>query len=393
MVLLTALAVAVTPTFVQVAAPPPAQAATRLAAPLKNDTYVLSSYYGPRCMPVRGSSTYHLGQDFGAASGTDVRAVAAGKVTRAGAIRGFGQWVVIDHVVDGVKFSSLYAHLIDGDGRVKAGQKVKKGQHIGDVGSTGTSTSPHLHLEIWRGGYGSGKAVDPLRFLRKRGVDLKARSIRNYPRTVPSSCTYYTAAKVNFRTGPGTGYSKIRTIQANLKLTAEPGAGSGEWRQVTRRGRTGWIHRDYVSPSYTSHGTRYVLPSSLNLRSGPSTSKKVRVRLPHDARLTLLRDGYRNGVWQRVRYGSKNGWVSARHIALDRDGAQIVPDRTGKTFAWVDPKTLNMRKGRSASTDRVLKLRRDERVRQLGRVSNGWVKVRHDGRTGYVSAVYLRSRR
>ncbi|WP_402463153.1 SH3 domain-containing protein [Isoptericola aurantiacus] len=390
MAVLVAAAVVLAPTFVQVASAPPAAAATRLAAPLKNDTYVLSSYYGPRCMPVRASSAFHLGQDMGAARGTDVRAVAGGTVRAAGAVSGFGQWVVIDHRVDGVTFSSLYAHVIDGDQRVKKGQKVKKGQHIADVGSSGTSTSPHLHLEIWKGGYGSGSTVDPLTFLRNRGVDLKARSARNYARTVPSSCTYYTTDKVNFRTGPGTSYSRIRTLQPNVKLTAKPGAGTREWRKVTRSGRTGWIHRNYVSPGYTSKGTRYVLPGSLNLRSKASTSSSVRRSLPRDARLMVLR-GELDGVWQRVRYGGTNGWVSARYIALTRDGAQVVPWSSRPTYAWVDTSTLNLRKGPSTSTSVKLKLRRDERVRQLSRVTNGWVKVRHDGRTGYVAASYLRS--
>ncbi|MEG3616336.1 SH3 domain-containing protein [Isoptericola haloaureus] len=392
--LLLAAAVVMVPAAADVAVAPPADAAARpVAAPLKNDTYVLSSYYGPRCMPVRSASAFHRGQDLGAARGTDVRAVAGGTVRRAGAVRGFGQWVVVDHTIDGVRFSSLYAHLIDGDRRVTAGQRVSKGQHIGDVGSTGTSTSPHLHLEIWRGGYGTGRTVDPLRFLERRGIDLTTRSIRNYSRSVPSSCRYYTAAKVNFRTGPGTGYRVIRELQSNVTLGALPGDESGVWRKVTRSGRTGWIHRDYVSPGYTSQGTRYVLAGSLNLRSGPSTSHRVKRALPRDAKVALLRTGYRNGVWQRVRHGGTNGWVSARYLALNRDGASIVPKPSGRTYAWVDTSTLNLRSGPSAS-DRVrLRLRREERVRQLERVTDGWVKVRHDGRTGYVAARHLTSSR
>lgn len=366
----------------------PAQAATAVAAPLKNKTYVLSSYYGPRCMPVRGSSTFHLGQDFGASSGTDVRAVAPGTVSRAGAVRGFGQWVVIDHNVGGVKFSSLYAHVIDGDKRVKKGQKVRKGQHIADVGSTGTSTSPHLHLEIWRGGYPNGKAVDPLKFLKKRGIDLTQRSTRNYARTVATSCKYFTAAKVKLRKGPGTGYGVLRTLQPNVVLKAKPGDGSGVWRKVTRSGRTGWIHRDYVSPGYTSQGTRYTL-TSLNMRAKPSTSSKVRRTVPADARVTMLR-GIK-GNWQRVRYGSKNGWLHARYLSDTRDGARVVPKASGKTHSWVDVKKLHLRKGASTSTSKVKTLRRDQRVRHLGKMQNGWIKVKHGKKRGYVASRYLTS--
>jgi uncharacterized protein YgiM (DUF1202 family) len=366
----------------------PAQAAATVAAPLKDRTYVLSSYYGPRCMPVRGSSTYHLGQDFGASRGTDVRAVAAGTVSRAGAVRGFGQWVVIDHKIGGVKYSSLYAHVIDGDGRVKKGQKVKKGQHIADVGSTGTSTSPHLHLEMWRGGYPAGKTVDPLSFLKSRGMDLTKRSTRNYARSVASSCTYYTAAKVNLRSGPGTGHRVLQTLQPNLVLKAKPGAGSGVWRKVTRSGKTGWVHRDYVSPGYTSQGTRYTL-TSLNLRSGASTSSKVRRTIPADAKVTMLRGI--EGSWQRVRYGGQNGWVSARYISDTRDGARVVRKASGATYSWVDTTKLQLRKGPSTSTATVRTLRRDQRVQHLATMRSGWLKVRHDGKTGYVASRYLTS--
>jgi uncharacterized protein YgiM (DUF1202 family) len=368
---------------------PSAQAATTVAPPMKDDTYVLSSYYGPRCMPVRSSSTFHVGQDMGAKSGANIYAVASGKVTRAGAVRGFGQWVVIDHVVDGVRFSMLYAHVIDGDKRVKVGQRVKRGQHVADVGSTGTSTSPHLHLEVWKGGYGKGSTVDPLPFLKARGVDLTKRSIRNYTRSKPpSSCSYYTAGKVRLRSGPGTGYSTLRTLQPNVKITGKPGAGSGEWRKVTRSGKTGWVHRDYVSPSYTSQGARYTL-TSLNLRSKASTSSGVRRTIPADAKVTMLRG--LDGSWQRVRYGSTNGWVSARYLSDTKNGAQVVRNASGSTYSWVDVSKLHLRKSPSASSTALRTLTRDMRVKHLGTMSNGWLKVQRGSAVGYVASKHLTS--
>ncbi|WP_418275218.1 SH3 domain-containing protein [Isoptericola jiangsuensis] len=371
-----------------VVAAAPAQAATVVTPPLADDTYVLSSYYGPRCMPVRSSSTFHLGQDMGAGSGTDVRAIAKGKVTKAGAVRGFGQWVVIDHTIGGTTYSSLYAHVLDGDKRVKVGQTVKKGQHIADVGSTGTSSSPHLHLEIWKGGYGKGSTVDPLSFLKGQGVDLTKRSVRNYTRSTPSSCSYYTAGKVRLRSGPGTGYATLRTLQSNVRITGKPGAGSGEWRKVTRSGKTGWVHRDYVSPSYTSQGTRYTL-TTLNMRSKATTSSRVVRRLPADARLTMLREI--KGSWQRVRYGSTNGWVHARYISDTKDGAQVVRNSSGSTYSWVDVSKLQLRKGPSTSSDKIRTLERDMRVKHLATMSNGWIKVQRGSKVGYVASRYLTS--
>ncbi|GAA1978406.1 hypothetical protein GCM10009718_13770 [Isoptericola halotolerans] len=382
----TALGLALT--GVGVAAP--AQAAAKVAAPLPDRTYVLSSYYGPRCMPIAGSSTYHQGQDFGASKGTAVRAIAPGTVSRAGSVRGFGEWVVIDHSTGGERFSSLYAHLVDGTKHVKKGQKVKRGQRIGDVGSTGTSTSPHLHLEIWQGGYPGGSTVDPLSFMKSRGVDLRSLSTRNYARTTPSSCKYFTTAKVNMRSGPGESYQVLRTPQPNVVIKGKPGAGSGDWRQVTRNGRSGWIHKNYLSPGYTSQGTRYTL-SSLNLRAKASTSSKVKRTIPADAQVTMLRG--LKGSWQRVRYGGQNGWVSAQHISDTRDGAQVVRNTSGNTYSWVRPSTLQLREGPSTSTAKVVTLKRDQRVRHLATMKNGWLKVKHGGKTGYVATRYLTSNR
>ncbi|GIJ00027.1 SH3 domain-containing protein [Sediminihabitans luteus] len=294
---------------------PPAHAASTYVAPLPARTYVLSSYYGPRCMPIAGASAWHLGQDMGAASGTDVKAIAAGTVTRAGAVSGFGQWVVIEHTISGKKVSSVYGHVIDGDRYVKVGSKVSQGQHVADVGSSGTSTSPHLHLEIWKGSYGNGATVvDALAALKYYGVDLTTTSTRNYSRTVPSSCTYYTTANVNLRTGPGTSYSSLRVVPVNGRMTAKPGASSGSWRKVTYGSTTGWMSASYVSPNLTVLGTRWVRVSALHLRSKPSTSSTIVRTLSRGQAVGLLSATTSTG-WVRVKVGSSTGYVAATYLS------------------------------------------------------------------------------
>lgn len=381
--LLLVLALAAVPTVVGVGAAPPAIAATSVVAPLPDKTYVLSSYYGPRCMPIAGSSTYHLGQDMGAARGTDVRAVAAGTVTRAGSVSGFGQWVVVDHTVNGVKFSSVYGHVIDGDSRVRVGQKVGRGQHIADVGSTGTSTSAHLHLEIWTGRYGSGgAATDPLPFLKARGIDLTKTSTRNYSRTVPSSCTYYTTTRVNFRTGPSTAYSVIATLGTNTRLTAQPGASSGSWRKVTTGGRTGWIHKDYVSPSETSVGTRYVVPTGLNFRAEPRKSSTRIAVLPQNTTVALL--GSASNGWVRARAAGKTGYLYTTYLSTS-------PVSAAPAYRYVAVDKLNFRAGPSTATAVLKTLPKNQTVRLVGTPGSGsWVKVTAGGTTGYLYRNYLR---
>lgn len=290
-----------------------AGAASAAVRPLPDKTYGLSSYYGPRCMPIKGASTRHLGQDMSAKKGTDVKAVAPGTVVKAGATPGFGQVVVIRSNADGGKVFHVYGHVVDGDRYVRTGKYVKRGQHIADVGSSGTSTAPHLHLEIWKGAYkGSGTTTDPLPWMKNHGASLTAGAAWANKRVVPSSCTYYTTTRVNLRSGPGTGYRVIKEVRVNRKLTAKPGASSGVWRKVTRDGVTGWMHADYVSPGLTSLGTRYVEVNGLRLRSTPSTSGRILDTLNRGKAVKKIWPTS-NG-WVKVYVNGKQGFVAAKYL-------------------------------------------------------------------------------
>ncbi|MEU1117560.1 MULTISPECIES: transglycosylase family protein [unclassified Streptomyces] len=112
------------------------------------------------------SKGYHTGVDFPVPTGTSVKSVAAGRVVSAGWGGSYGYQVVIRHA-DG-KYSQ-YGHLSALS--VKAGQQVGAGQRIARSGSTGNSTGPHLHFEV-RTGPGFGSDVDPLAYLRARGVRI-----------------------------------------------------------------------------------------------------------------------------------------------------------------------------------------------------------------------------
>lgn len=116
-----------------------------------------TSNFGPRTHPITGGHSDHTGIDFGVGLGTPIRAVTNGIVREA--IRGdsiYGNKIVLGH---GRNFQTMYGHM--DDYRVKPGQRVKKGQIIGWVGSTGLSTGPHLHFETWR----NGSPVNPMKFL------------------------------------------------------------------------------------------------------------------------------------------------------------------------------------------------------------------------------------
>ncbi|ODT06280.1 MAG: hypothetical protein ABS58_12270 [Mesorhizobium sp. SCN 65-20] len=117
----------------------------------------LSSAFGARRDPLIGTLALHSGADFRAPYGSPARATAAGTVVKAGWNGGYGRMVEIDH---GGGFITRYAHL--SKVLVKPNQSVVAGDQIGEIGSSGRSTGPHLHYEVRR----DGAAVDPLSFIK-----------------------------------------------------------------------------------------------------------------------------------------------------------------------------------------------------------------------------------
>ena len=112
----------------------------------------ISSRYGMRRHPILGYRRMHAGLDFRARHGTAIVAVTDGRVSSAGRAGGCGIAVKLDH---GRGLATRYCHM--SRMAVRSGQQVRRGQVIGYVGSTGLSTGPHLHYEMYR----NGRAINP----------------------------------------------------------------------------------------------------------------------------------------------------------------------------------------------------------------------------------------
>ena len=98
----------------------------------------------------------HEGIDFAAPSGTEIQATGNGRIVKIeNKNSGYGRSILIDH---GYGYQTLYAHMKEV--KVRAGERVKKGQLIGLIGSTGTSTAPHCHYEVRM----NGRPVNPINF-------------------------------------------------------------------------------------------------------------------------------------------------------------------------------------------------------------------------------------
>jgi len=133
----------------------------------------LSSPFGLRKHPILGYNKMHTGTDFAAPMGTPVMASGSGTITRAKWCGGGGNCIKIKH---NSTYETVYAHLSKFAKGIKAGRKVKQGQIIGYVGSTGMSTGPHLHYEV----IVNGKKVNSQKLKLPSGKILKGDERKNF---------------------------------------------------------------------------------------------------------------------------------------------------------------------------------------------------------------------
>jgi murein DD-endopeptidase MepM/ murein hydrolase activator NlpD len=119
----------------------------------------ISSYFGMRNDPFTGKRAMHKGMDFAGKEGSEVVAVAAGVVTWAGERYGYGKMVEINH---GKGYVTRYGH--NENILVEVGDRIKQGQIIANMGSTGRSTGPHVHFEVLR----NGKSVNPTKYIQSK---------------------------------------------------------------------------------------------------------------------------------------------------------------------------------------------------------------------------------
>lgn len=143
-----------------------AQTKKDLVWPMYAGTYVYTSPWGVRIHPITGQRMMHEGVDWAAPAGSHIYAVADGEVVEAGMMSSTGV-ITIKHKINGEVFYSRYLHMYANGIYVSKGDKVKAGDLIGAVGSTGRSTGPHLHFEIRNADKDS---IEPMSFMRKNGA-------------------------------------------------------------------------------------------------------------------------------------------------------------------------------------------------------------------------------
>ena len=133
----------------------------------------ITSRFGKRRHPISGYTKAHKGVDFGARRGTPVMAAGDGVIVRANRFSTYGNYVKIKHANG---YETAYAHLNGFAKGIRKGKRVRQGQIIAYVGSTGRSTGPHLHYEVLR----RGKQINPLKLKTTDGKKLSGKSLEDF---------------------------------------------------------------------------------------------------------------------------------------------------------------------------------------------------------------------
>lgn len=401
---------------------PAAVSSQKVVNPLVPESYRYSSEYGARCIPVLWGSTNHLGQDMAASDGNSIRAIADGTVVFVKNPSGSGSgYLAIKHVIDGETVHSGYYHMWKASKHVYLGQKVKKGQKIAAVGSSGPSTAPHLHFEIWKGGfYGSGHTVNPVNYMKSKGVDLKADAYLVYKFNTPKSCNYYATSKTTLRAQPSATSKALKTVYQNNLMVSKPGTLINGFVPVTVNGVSGWVTRAVVNPSKvkqtqpsggpdlpstdnapvtnTPANVSYKATANVNMRTGANTTYNVAKVLVKGEKVTTT--GKKSGNWLQVKSGSKVGWVSSTYLAKvtvvapkpttpKPKPAPAKPAPVAKTTNYTATHTVNVREKANASSKKVGLLQKSKAV-AVQSISGGWAKVTFNKKTAYISSTYLK---
>ena len=202
------------------------------------------------------------------------------------------------------------------------------------------------------------------------------------------------ATSLNVRSGPSTGHGIIGSLKNNEKV--EVISESNGWSKIKYNGKEGYVSSTYLKDS-NEGGTskpddkpnvetkiKVVAATSLNVRSGPSTGHGIIGSLKNNEKVEVISES--NG-WSKIKYNGKEGYVSSTYLKNSNEGGAVTPPEQTKTKV-VTATSLNVRSGPSTGHGIIGSLKNNEKVEVISE-SNGWSKIKYNGKEGYVSSTYL----
>ena len=207
-------------------------------------------------------------------------------------------------------------------------------------------------------------------------------------------------ANLNMRSGPSTSYRIVKTLPKGSEV--EVISTSNNWSKIRFNGSTGYVSNEYLSninsdtntnnnvnndANISTTVTKYVNVSSLNVRSGPSTSYSILGSLKLNEQVEVIES---MSSWSKINYKGKIAYVSTQYLSdqqLSNDN-NVDSKPIESKIKYVNVSSLNVRSGPSTSYSKLGSLKLNERVEVIESMSS-WSKINYKGKVGYVSTEYL----
>lgn len=185
--------------------------------------------------------------------------------------------------------------------------------------------------------------------------------------------------RLNMRSGPSTSYRVLKVLSKGSSV--EVISTTNNWSKIKHSGITGYVLDEYLKSNTT---TKYANTSSVNVRSGPSTSNSILGKLNKNDKVEVISE---SGSWSKINYKGSTAYVSSQYLSnrqIEEDKNEEVNISNKKVTA----STLNVRSGPSTSHSIIGTLYKGNIVKPLSQ-DNGWVKIKFNDTIGYISDTYL----
>ena len=193
------------------------------------------------------------------------------------------------------------------------------------------------------------------------------------------SGTYETSANLSLRKGPGTNYGRYLVIPEKSEVEASEITLDKQWIKVTYKNQTGWVKAEYLDE--VNGGEEYYTTTNLNFRVGASTNSSKICQIPKNSKVILI-DFNSNGLWAKVIYQGKTGWVSSKYLTNQ-------PLKQDTYWEGTTTENLRIRKGPSTAYSTITTIPKNSKLKVYDEQS-GWLKVKYNSYEGYCLALYVK---
>ncbi|MBE5996123.1 MAG: hypothetical protein E7240_02060 [Lachnospiraceae bacterium] len=200
--------------------------------------------------------------------------------------------------------------------------------------------------------------------------------------TAKADTTMKTTTAVNLRKEASSTSAKITVVPEGAKVTVVS-TSNAKWYKVTYNGKTGFIYSKYLGNKQTANETK-IMAEDLNMRSSMSkaNNKNIIKVIPKGAVVTIL--SKEADMWYKVSYGGKTGYIKGGHFTDDTSRMDNSSSSSTETKKMAEDLKMRSSKSKSSDSNLIQIIPKGAKVTILSKESDGWYKVKYNGKTGYI---------